>query len=157
MCKWPVHLTTFLWRVCEVLTATAVTVALISVATLGVVTEVIFGRTCDRLQTVLATDTQGRTVVSSVEICSTSDTATVESVSVRWPSGRQEVLLRFVPNVGMTSSSGRALSEPLEPSATWIAPGVLRISMQSVDRILDKREVINGIHVMYEMGGVPFR
>ena len=58
---------------------------------------IVFRHPCDRVQTVLSQDTQGRSVVSVFQACTTIGTSSEGWVDLVLPEGRSVRLFTFVP------------------------------------------------------------
>lgn len=107
----------------------------------------IFRNACDRVDTVLAKDPEGRSVVYKFEACTTIGTTVDARVDLMSRSGNHNTIFRFSPAHGYVLAT-----EPLEPSATWVSPHSLKISIGTVAAILEQRLEIEDVHVTYDIG-----
>src|SRR6185437_1446341 len=104
---------------------------------------------CDRVQTVLSRDSQGRTVVSAFQACTTIGTSTQGWVDLVLPVGRRIRLFTFVPWGGEIRYRGVSVKGPFKPSVTWLTPNDLRLSIGTVDQVTQERSEAAGIHITY--------
>lgn len=111
----------------------------------------IFGHPCDRVQTVLSEDSQGRTVVSVVDACTALGTSVRESVDLLTPTGGRVRLFTFVPWSGETTYQGKSMTGPFRPSATWVSPSNLQISVGTVDQVIHERSEAEGVRITYDV------
>jgi hypothetical protein len=77
---------------------------------------------CERWETPLARDDLGHAVASTFENCVFAGDS--EWVDLIMPNGHRERVFEFSPVDGIADPR---VSEPLDPSASWVAPNVLRI------------------------------
>jgi hypothetical protein len=109
---------------------------------------------CDREERVLATDTQGRAVVSVFEACTSFGTTLEESIELKSASGDRKTIFKYEPNGGMAGCKGKSFPPVAEPSVDWSNPRVIHISISVVSSIFQKLDALDGIHVTYEIGPV---
>jgi hypothetical protein len=100
---------------------------------------------CDRVETALSRDGQGRAVMY-VNACEQ------EWVDLVSPNGRRVRLLTFSPWGGEITHNGMPVKGPFEPSATWKSANELRISIGTVGSVEERRTEANGVHVTYDIG-----
>jgi hypothetical protein len=112
----------------------------------------LFRHPCDRVQTVLSRDGRGRTVVSVFDACTAVGTSVQESVDLLTPPGNRVRLFTFVPWGGEIRHQGEAVTGPFKPSATWITPSDLRLSIGTVDRVIHERSEAEGVRITYDVG-----
>lgn len=105
---------------------------------------------CDRLDTVLARNSDGATVVDVFRACTVVGTSVVERVDLVTASGHRVQLLTFVPWDGEVPPGVR-VNAPFRPSATWLTAHDLSISIGTVDRVLQERVEAAGTHVRYNI------
>lgn len=110
-----------------------------------------FRHPCDTVETVLSRDGQGRRVVSVFQACTAVGTSVQESVDLVDPTGRRVRLLTFVPWGGETSHRGVPIKGPFEPSATWRTPSDLRISVGTVEQVIEQHGEVDSVHVTYDI------
>lgn len=110
-----------------------------------------FRHPCDGVETVLSRDAQGRSVVSVFQACTTVGTSVQEWVDLVEPTGRRVHLLTFVPWGGETTYRGALVKGPFEPSATWLTPSDLRLSIGTVGQVIQKRDEAAGVHITYDI------
>jgi hypothetical protein len=109
---------------------------------------------CDREEIVLATDGHGRSVVSVFAACTSIGTVLTESIELKTASGDKKTIFEYEPNGGMLGCRGRSFPATAEPSADWSNPSVIHISVSVVSSIAHKLDLVDGIHVTYEIGPV---
>jgi hypothetical protein len=136
-----------------------ITLVVAGLVTLGValvlcLRVVLFRHSCDRVQTVLSQDSQGGTVISVFRACTAIGTSVEAWVDLVSPTGRRVRLLTFVPWGGESSYQGSPVTGPFEPSATWVTPTDLRISVGTVDQVIEERSEASGVHITYDIGTV---
>jgi hypothetical protein len=110
---------------------------------------------CDRFETVLATDTQGRSVVSVFNACTTVGTTLDETIELRSPSGRRTPFFRFVPNggqVGCPKLPGVQIPASPEATVKWDADGAIHLAISALYAIDERHDVVDGIPVKYDIG-----
>ena len=112
---------------------------------------ILFRHPCDRVQTVLSRDSQGRTVVSVFDACTALGTSVWESVDLLTPTEGRVRLFTFVPWGGETSHQGKSVTGPFRPSATWITPSDLRLSIGTVDQVIHERSEADGVRITYDV------
>jgi hypothetical protein len=112
---------------------------------------VLFRHPCDRVQTVLSRDGQGRTVVSVFSACTAIGTSVQESVDLLTATGHRVRLFTFVPWSGETRYRGSPVTGPFRPSATWVTPSDLRLSIGAVDRVIEERSEAEGVRITYDV------
>jgi hypothetical protein len=103
---------------------------------------------------VLAEGALGRSVVSLFQACTSLGTSLQGSVELRLPSGKRTPIFAFVPNGGMVGCNGHSFPGSAEPTAIWMGPNTIRISLAVADSIVEMRTDVDGIHVVYEIGPV---
>ena len=111
----------------------------------------LFRHPCDRVQTVLSRDNQGRDIVSVFQACTAIGTSLQEWVDLVLPNGRRVRLFTFVPWGGETSYRGEPVRGPFEPSATWVSPRDLRLSIGTVNRVIQARSQAAGVRITYDV------
>jgi len=112
---------------------------------------ILFRHPCDRVQAVLSRDSQGRTVVSVFSACTAIGTSVQESVDLLMPTRHRVRLLTFVPWSGESDYRGSPVTGPFRPSATWVTPNDLRISIGAVDRVIQERSEAEGVNITYDV------
>ena len=110
-----------------------------------VVVRSMFHDNCNRVETALARDGQGRSVMY-VNACEQ------EWVDLVLPTGRRVNLLTFSPWGGELTHNGTTVNGPFEPTASWESANELRISIGTVGRIEQRRTEVNGVRVTYDIG-----
>jgi hypothetical protein len=131
-----------------------ITLLSIVVITAGTLTTLRFapaGDSCERLDRVLAKSDQGRSAVYSLEICTNIGTRVNASVDVVSSSGRHQTALRFLPVYGLVKWRAGEVTGPAEPSAAWISPRSLRISIGTVGTVLEQRPDMGDVQVTYDI------
>ena len=103
---------------------------------------------CESWEIALAHDERDPTVVATVQDCNLMASVGSEWVDLLWPSGHRERLFEFTPWEGIADSR---VKPPFEPSAHWVKPGVLRISIGTVDGIGEQRTELDGVHMVYDI------
>jgi hypothetical protein len=104
---------------------------------------------CQHWEAQLARDDHGRTVVSTLESCAfAGNEEWVDLVHPGWFGSRTRIF-DFYPWSGVVDPRVR---EPFDPAATWTAPGVLQISIGTVDGVVLKRTDDKDVHIVYEIG-----
>jgi hypothetical protein len=111
-----------------------------------------FRNACDRFDTVLAKDADGRAVVYKFEACTTIGTSVDARVDLVSASGDSTTIFRFSPADGYVSYRGNPVTGSLEPSAEWLSPHSLKISIGTVAAVLDQRSEVEGVRVTYDIG-----
>ena len=106
---------------------------------------------CERVNSVLAESGQGRYAVYRLEVCTNIGTIINASVDVVSSSGRRQTAFRFLPVYGLVKWRAGEVSGPAEPSAAWISPHSLRISIGTVGTVLEQRTEIGDVHVTYDV------
>jgi len=110
---------------------------------------VISRNACERWETPLARDDRGHSVVSTLQDCNFIASVSDEWIDLVLPSGRHERVFEFTPWEGVIDPR---VKEPFEPSASWDRPGVLRISIGTVDGVSEQRTEVDGVQVVYDIG-----
>jgi hypothetical protein len=111
----------------------------------------LFKHLCDQWDTVLARGSHGESVVYRLEACTILGTSVDESVDWVAPSGHRMRLFSFAPADSFADARGMPFPG-LVPSATWLSPDVLQISLGTVAAIVYQRAEVDGIHVVYAIG-----
>jgi hypothetical protein len=106
---------------------------------------------CERLDNVLAKSDQGSSAVYSLEVCTNIGTRVNASVDVVSSSGRHETAFRFLPVYGLVKWRAGEITGTAEPSAAWVSPRSLRISIGTVATVLEERPDIGDIRVTYDI------
>lgn len=114
----------------------------------------VFWPHCDREEKVLSEDGRGRSVVSLFQACTSFGTSLQGSVELRLASGKRTTIFAFVPNGGVVGCKGHSFPGSAEPTAAWIDPDTIRISLAVADSIVEKRTEVDGFHVVYDIGPV---
>jgi hypothetical protein len=109
---------------------------------------------CDRDETVLATQSEGRSVVSCFEACTGLGTTLTQSIELRSATGERKTILEYEPNGGIVGCKGKTFPRQQAPSVDWSSPQVIYISIGVVASITEKHDDVNGVHVMYDIGTV---
>ena len=138
-------------RVTKTLTLVVAGLVIIGVVLVLCLRLVLFRHPCDRVQTILSRDAQGRTVVSVFSACTAIGTSVQESVDLLTPTGRRVRLFTFVPWSGETKYRGRPVTGPFQPSATWVTPSDLRLSIGTVDQVIRERTEADGVRIIYDV------
>jgi hypothetical protein len=116
---------------------------------------VLLSKTCDRYQSVLSTDTQGRTLRSTFEACSFIGNQNEQWVDLELPSGKSERVMSFEPWGGEVASlDGVDYKPPFDPVATWHGANELEISIGTIGHLLEARDNVAGVHVTYKIGAI---
>jgi hypothetical protein len=128
----------------------AVTLAIFA-ATLIVILRLFFQNHCDRFETVLATASDGKSVVYKYEACTAIGTtvdATVDLVT----SKHRKTIFRFDPAYGIVSYHDIQVTAPLDPSAAWTSPNAVKISIGTVAAVSEERTKTDDVMVTYDIG-----
>lgn len=64
---------------------------------------------------------------------------------------RRETVFRFLPVYGLVKWRTDKVIGPAEPSAAWISPHSLRVSIGTVGAVLEQRTEIGDVHVTYDI------
>jgi hypothetical protein len=112
---------------------------------------IVFRHPCDRVKAVLSQDAQGRSVVSVFQACTTIGTSSEGWVDLVLPEGRRVRLFTFVPWDGELRYRGVPVEGPFKPSATWLTPSDLRLSVGTVNQIILERHEAAGVHISYDV------
>ena len=130
----------------------ATTVASLTIVggALLVVIRSMFHDNCNRVETALARDGQGRLVLY-VNAC---EQGWVDLVS---PTGHRVHLLTFSAWGGELTHNGRPVNGPFEPTANWESANDLRISIGTVGKIEQQQTEVNGVHVTYHIGSELYK
>jgi len=103
-------------------------------------------KACSREEKVLTTAADGSSVVYRYEACATVGTNVLGTVSLVSPKGRRQTIISYDPAYSFPSSE-----PPLEPSAAWISPHSLRISIGTVAGVGEQRYDIADLHITYDI------
>jgi hypothetical protein len=117
----------------------------------------IFWPHCDGEERVLATQSQGRSVVSHFEACTGIGTALTQSIELRSASGERTTILSYEPNPGIAGCRRKMFPTQQEPVVDWTNPRDIHISISVVAGIFEKHDAVNGIHITYDIGTVISR
>ena len=109
------------------------------------------------METALAHDNRGRIVLATLEACTTIGTVTSERVDLVYPSGHRDRIFTFVPWGGEIRVGGITAKEPYNPSATWLSPTTLRISVGTVDSVVDQRSEVGDVKISYDLGAILYK
>lgn len=134
-----------------ILFATA-SVMILCAALFVAVRFMLFPHPCDRFETMLSRDAEGRSVEYVFEACTTIGTDTEGWVDLISASGNRIHIFTFEPWGGEISHKGVRVKGPFEPAATWIGRNELRISIGTVGRVLQRQSQVDGIRVSYAIG-----
>jgi hypothetical protein len=106
---------------------------------------------CERVNNVLARSGQGGAAVYNLEVCTNIGTIVNASVDLGSSSGRRQTAFRFLPVYGLVRWRTGEVTGPTEPSADWISPHSLRISIGTVGTVLEQRTEVGDVHVVYDI------
>jgi hypothetical protein len=112
---------------------------------------------CDHDERTLATQSDGRSVVSLFEACTGFGTTLTQSIELRSETGRRTTILEYQPSGGIVGCRGKAFPTEQEPSVDWSNPQDIHISISVVYGISEKHDTVNGVHVTYDIGTVISR
>ena len=112
---------------------------------------------CDHDEKTLATQSDGRSVVSLFEDCTGFGTTLTQSIEVRSSTGRRTTILEYQPSGGIVGCRGKTFPTEQEPSVDWSNPQDIHISISVVYGISEKHDTVNGVHVIYDIGTVISR
>jgi hypothetical protein len=129
--------------------------AILSVMWIGLWVYV-FWPHCDREERTLATQS-GRSVVSRFEACTGLGTTLAQAIELRSATGGRKTILEYQPSGGIVGCRGRTFPTEQEPSVDWSNPQDIHISIGVVYAISEKHDVVNGVHVTYDIGAVISR
>ena len=124
------------------------------VVTAGTVATLKFtpaANSCERVNSVLAQSGQGSSAVYNLEVCTNIGTIINASVDLVSSSGRRQTAFRFLPVYGLVKWRAGEVTGPAEPSAAWISPHSLRISIGTIGTVLEQRTEVGEVHVTYDM------
>jgi len=138
-------------RLLKVILAATASVLLVCGALLALARVTLFRHTCDRHETVLSRENR-RSVASVFEACTAIVAGNEAWVDIVPPTGHRIQIFSFVPWGGEVSYRGVTAEGPFEPTATWVTPNELRISIGTVGRVLQRRTEADGVHVTYDIG-----
>ena len=111
----------------------------------------LFGDACDQVETVLSRDSQARTVVDVFQACTAIGTSTEEWVDLVSSTGHRVRVFAFVPWGGGHPNPGPPVNGPFQPSATWLTPNDLRLSIGTVGQVLQQRSEADGVRITYDV------
>jgi hypothetical protein len=114
----------------------------------------VFWPHCDRDERVLATQSEGRSVVSCFAACTGLGTTMTQSIELRSARGERKTILEYEPNGGIVGCRGKTFPTQQEPSVDWSNPQVIHISISVVGGIFEKHDAVNGVHVTCDIGTV---
>jgi len=138
-------------RLLRVILAATASVLLVCGALLALARVTLFRHTCDSYETVLSRADR-RSVAYVFEACTTFGASNTAWVDIVRSTGRRIQIFTFVPWGGEVSHRGVTAEAPFEPTATWVTPNELRISIGTVGRVLQRRTEVDGVHVTYDIG-----
>lgn len=138
-------------RLPKIVTPVAAGLVIIGIVLVLCLKLFLFRHPCDRVQTVLSRDSQGRRVVSVFEACTAVGTSVHESVDLVTPTGHRVQLFTFIPWSGETSYRGGPVTGPFKPSATWVTPSDLRLSIGTVGQVIHERSEADGVRATYDV------
>lgn len=138
-------------RLRKVIWITLLSVVVIAAGTVVTLKFTPVADACERVNSVLAESGQGRSAVYSLEVCTNIGTIVNASVDVVSSSGRRQTALRFLPVYGLVKWRAGEVTGPAEPSAAWISPHSLRISIGTVATVLEQRTEIGDVDVTYDI------
>jgi hypothetical protein len=137
-------------RMRRLLTAAVIStaaLAIVATALLAMMRYLFFRNACDRFDALLASGSDGRTVVYKFEACTTIGTTIDASVDLVSHTGKRKTLFSFSPANGYVEATG-----PLEPSATWTSPHSLKITIGTVAAIFEQQTDVEDVHITYDLG-----
>lgn len=138
------------------LIATA-SVVIVCVAMYAAARFILFPHPCDHFETVLSRHVHGRSVAYVFQACTTIGASNQACVDLIPSTGRRIRIFSYVPWGGEISYKGVSAKGPFEPTATWVALNELRISIGTVDQVLQRRTEADGVHVTYDIGSELYR
>jgi hypothetical protein len=119
---------------------------LTSIVLVGTVVMLLLTRdSCDEVERVLSAGPAGQSILSTFRACTTVGTVVEERVYLTSRDGNREEVFSFVPWDG----SGPPAMEPSEPTASWISPREVRISVGTVTQVLRQRSEVDGTKVHF--------
>jgi hypothetical protein len=130
---------------------TLLSIVVITAGTLTMLRSAPAGDSCERLDSELAKSGQGTSAVYSLEVCTDIGTRVTASVDVVSSSGRQQTAFRFLPVYGLLKWRAGEVTGTAEPSAAWVSPRSLRISIGTVGTVLEERPDIGDVRVTYDI------
>lgn len=131
--------------------ASAVVFAGLVVLAVGIRLRVAIHGRCDDSRKELARDARGYVVESTFSACATLSTTLDGTVELISPHGHREVIARFVPWDGRGKRGGTLLTGPFDPSAAWVSPNTLRVSLGVIGALTEKRTNVDGIDITYDV------
>jgi len=114
----------------------------------------IFWPHCDREERILASQSEGRSVVSCFAACTGFETTLTQSIQLRSATSERKTILEYEPNGGIVGCRGRTFPMQQEPSVDWSNPQVIHISISVVAGISEKHDAVSDVHVTYDIGTV---
>jgi hypothetical protein len=112
---------------------------------------------CDRWEEVLATDAQGRSVISELEACTSIGTSLSETIELRSAHNRSATILKYAPGGGQAGCKWKMFPRAREGNTVkvdWSNPAVIHISIGVVSSIVEKIDEVDGVRVTYDIGTV---
>jgi len=109
---------------------------------------------CDRFESILATDSQGRTVKSTFEACTLVGSNNQEWVDLVTTSGRHHRIMAFEPWGGEGADTAHG---PFEPVVTWTTPRAMHISIGTVGTIIEEHDKVDDVDLTYDIGRVLYK
>lgn len=101
---------------------------------------------CNVVEPVLAKASDGKSALY-IEDCSTNG-----AVDLLWPSGHRETAFRYADADGILADRGIPLTGSRQPSAVWLSPNSLKISIGNVSAIWEQRYKVGDVVVTYDIG-----
>jgi hypothetical protein len=144
-------------RLVKVILFGTASLAILCAVVLFVARFMLFRHPCDRFETTLSRNVQGRSVAYVFEACTTIGTVTEGRVDLIPATGPRIRIFTFVPWGGEISYKGVAVKGPFEPTATWVGPNDLRISIGTVGQVLQRQTEVDGVRVSYDIGSELYK
>jgi hypothetical protein len=117
----------------------------------------VFPQHCDKWEEVLSNDPRHGAIIRSQAIRTSFGSTYEESIQWVSPAGRRRIIFTYEPPGGIVSHKGVAIKYPVTPSVTWRDAGDLHIAISAVGSIVEKRDIVGGVHVTYDIGLVIFQ
>jgi hypothetical protein len=92
--------------------------------------------------------------VSVLEACTSFGTLLGESVELKTAGGARKAVFQYEPNGGVAGCKGWSFPPAPEPTVDWSDPRAIHIAISVVSSISRELDVVDGIHVTYDIGPV---
>ena len=117
---------------------------------------IIFPEHCDEAERVLVTDPTHGAIVLKEALCTSLGSTDIESIQWVPPGGRGRMIFQYETPGGILSHQGVPIKYPITPSVMWRGASDLHIAISAVGSIIEKQNIVSGVHISYDIGLVVY-